>query len=139
MEKKSDSKQAKITKIEVTTDKISGRGGLFFFIKYVENIRFFTLFENYFRFIKGSCKGLSCFEFIKQPVVWFIDGTDTSMQSFDRRKCDESYASLLENRPDRMATSHQIKRMFHKFSFIRQMVFRSVLPDMFTWRLLRLK
>ena len=44
MQKKADTKQPKITKIEVTTDKISGRGGLFFFIKYVENICFYTLF-----------------------------------------------------------------------------------------------
>ena len=135
MEKKADTKQAKITKIEVTSDKISGRGGLFFFMKYVENIRFFTLFENCFGFIKGSSKGLSCLEFIKQLVVWFIDGTDTSMKSFDHRKGDAAYASLLESRLDDMATSHQIKRMFRKFMFVGQMVFRSILLEMFIWRL----
>lgn len=135
MEKKADSKQAKITKIEVTTDKINGRGGLFLFMRYVENIGFFMLFEKYFAFIKGSCKGLSCLGFIKQLVAWFIDGTETSMQSFDRRKRDQSYAALLENRPNEMATSHQIKRMFRKFIFVGQMVFRSMLLEMFMWRL----
>jgi len=135
MKKKADSTQAKITKIEVTNDKINGRGGLFFFMKYVENIRFFTFFKNYFGFIKGSSKGLGCFEFIKQLVLWFIDGTDTSMKSFDRLKSDQAYAALLENRPDDMATSHQIKRMFRKFMFVGQMVFRSILLDMFIWRL----
>ena len=69
MEKKANSKQAKITKIEVTNDKIIGRRGLFFFMKYVGNIRFFTLFENCFGFIKGSSKDLSGFEFIKQLVM----------------------------------------------------------------------
>jgi hypothetical protein len=34
-----------------------------------------------------------------------------------------------------MATSHQIKRMFRKFMFVRQMVFRSILLEMFIWRL----
>jgi hypothetical protein len=135
MEKKAGSKQAKITKIEVTNDKISGRGGLFFFMKYVENIRFFKLFENCFGFVKGSSKGLSCVEFIKQLVVWFIDGTDTSMKSFDHRKGDETYASLLETQPGELATSHQIKRMFRKFMFVGQMVFRSILLEMFIWRL----
>ena len=135
MEKKADSKQAKITKIEVTSDKISGRGGLFFFIKYVENIRFFSLFENYVNFLKGSSKGLSCLQFIKQVIAWFVDGTDTSLCSFDRRKNDEAYASLLENRLDDMATSHQIKRMFRKFIFVGQVVFRSILLEMFIWRL----
>lgn len=135
MKKKANSKQAKITKIEVTTDKISGRGGLFFFVKYVENICFYTLFENYFSFLKGSSKGLSCLQFIKQLVAWFIDGTDMSMRSFDRRKNDKAYASLLENRPNEMATSHQIKRMFRSFIFIGQWLFRSILLEMFIWRL----
>lgn len=135
MQKKADTKQPKITKIEVTTDKISGRGGLFFFIKYVENICFYRLFENYFGFLKGSSKGLGCLQFIKQLVAWFIDGSDMSMLSFDRRKADEAYASLLENRPDEMATSHQIKRMFRKFNFVGQMVFRTLLLDLFIRRL----
>ncbi|MDZ7724693.1 MAG: transposase [candidate division KSB1 bacterium] len=35
-----------------------------------------------------------------------------------------------------MATSHQIKRMFRKFSFVGQMIFRSLLLEMFIWRLI---
>ncbi len=108
MEKKSDSKQAKITKIEVTTDKITGRGGLFLFMKYVENIGFFMLFEKHFAFIKGSCKGLSCLGFIKQLVAWFVDGTEASMQSFDRRKRDESFMPHCW-KTGRMRWRHRIK------------------------------
>ena len=48
MEKKVNSTQAKISKIEVTTDKISGRGGLLFFVKYIESIGYYSLFEKFF-------------------------------------------------------------------------------------------
>ncbi len=88
MAKKYDTKQVKISKIEITDDKMSGRGGLFFFLRYVENIRFYSFFENHFHFLQGSKKGLSCIQFIKQLLAFFIDGSDFSMTSFDRRKTD---------------------------------------------------
>lgn len=135
MKKKTNSKQVKISKIEVTAEKMSGRGGLFFFIKYVENIGFFKLFEQCLGSLKGSAKGISCFQFIKQVVAWFIDGTDRSMLGFDRRKNDDAYAALLENEPWHMATSHQIKRMFSRLGFVGQWLFRSILLKLFIWRL----
>jgi len=135
MQKKTDTTQPKISKIEITKDKISGRGGLLLFLRYIDQIRFYSLFENVFSFLKGSSKGLGYRQFVKQLFAWFIDGTDMSICSFDRRKNDEAYAALLENRPEQMATSHQIKRMFRKFSFVGQMIFRSLLLEMFIWRL----
>ncbi len=135
MAKKTNSKQVKISKIQITTDKISGRGGIFFFMKYIKSIGFYQLFEKVFYFVKGSSKGLSCLQFVKQFIAWAIDGTDMCMRGFDRRKRDEACASLLENRPDQMATSHQIKRMFFRFAFVGQMTFRSILLQMFIRRL----
>ena len=115
MAKKSKSKRPKISKVEVTNDTISGRGGIFFFLKFIENIGIYQLFEKYFGFVKGSRKGLSCSQIIKQLMAFFADGTDMSISSFDRRKKDEAYAAVLENTPDQMASSHQIKRFFRKF------------------------
>ena len=66
MATKHGTKQVKISKVETTDDKMSGRGGLFFFLRYVENIGFYSFFEKYFHFLKGSRKGLSCIQFIKQ-------------------------------------------------------------------------
>jgi len=54
MSKNAINKQAKISQVEVTTEKISGRGGLFFFLQYVENIGFYSLFEKHFGFLKAS-------------------------------------------------------------------------------------
>jgi hypothetical protein len=135
MATKHDTKQVKISKVEITDDKMSGRGGLFFFLRYVENIGFYPFFENYFGFLKGSSKGLSCKQFIKQLLAFFIDGTNLSMTDFDHRKIDESYAAILENRPDQMASSHQIKRFFRKLIFVPNWLYRKILFFLFIWRL----
>jgi len=128
-------KQITISKVDITNDKISARGGIFFVLRYIENTKFFSLLERPFRNLKGSAKGLSLAQFLKQIVAYFIDGSDMSLLSFDRRQQDEAYALLLENTPAEMASSHQIKRFFRKFSFIGNWVFRRILLQLFIWRL----
>ena len=81
MEKKADSTQPKISKIEVTLDKISGRGGILLFLKYIERIGFYSLFEKYFGLLKGSSKGLSCRQFVKQLTTWFNAGESFSVRN----------------------------------------------------------
>jgi len=83
-------KQAEISRVEVTTEKICGRGGLFFFLRYVENTRVYSLVEERFGFLKSSGKGLSLYQFIKQLFAHFVEGTDLSMTAFDRRQKDEA-------------------------------------------------
>ena len=95
----------------------------------------YTKFEKYFGFVKGSRKGLSCSQIIKQLMAFFADGTDMSISSFDRRKKDEAYAAVLENTPDQMASSHQIKRFSRKFIQVPNWVFRQLLLWLFIWRL----
>ena len=135
MATKHNTKQVKISKVETTDDKMSGRGGLFFFLRYVENIGFYSLFTDHFHFLKGSLKGLSCVQFIKQMLAFFIDGSDCSMTGFDHRKSDEAYAAMLENTPDQMASSHQMKRFFRKLNFVPNWLYRKILLLIFIWRL----
>lgn len=135
MTQKTDTKQVKISKVEITNDKITGRGGLFFILRYIENARFYLLFHSYFHFLKRSSKGLSSNQFIKQLLAYFIDGTDLSISSFDRRKQDEAYAAILENTPKQMASSHQVKRFLRKFIVIPNFLYRKLLLAMFLWRL----
>jgi len=139
MTKNSPSTQTKISKVEVTNDKISGRGGLFFFLRYVENIRFYTLIANRFAFLKTSGKGLTLYQFIKQLLAYFIDGSEMSMTSFDRRQHDQGYTAVLENRSEEMASSHQMKRFFRKFLPITNWLYRQILLSLFIWRLLKEK
>ena len=135
MAKKSYQTQAKISGIEITDDTISGRGGLFFFLKFVEGIGFYQLVERRFAFLKGSGKGLNLRRFLKQILAHFVDGTDPAMVGFDRRKQDSAYAALLEVQPDELASSHQMKRFFRKLQWIGNSVYRWILGRLFLWRL----
>ncbi len=88
--KKTDKKnQLKIKKIEITNEKIPGRGGLVFFLRYVEQIGFYKLSEKLLGNIRISSKGLSLYQFIKQMLVYLIDGTYMSMESFNELKKDK--------------------------------------------------
>ncbi|MCK5535229.1 MAG: IS1380 family transposase, partial [Bacteroidales bacterium] len=123
-------------KISVTKQKISGRGGITLFLRYVEKTMFYSVISQAFSKlgIFGS-KGLQLNQFTKQMLAFFIDGTDMSISGFDRKKQDESYAAVLENSSEEMASSHQIKRFFRKISIVPAFVFRKILKTLFIWRL----
>jgi len=126
---------AKITKIETTNEKISGRGGITFFLRYVQQIGFFGIALSVLDFICISRKGLSLKQFIKQMLACFIDGTDMSMSGFDRKKQDGGYAAVLENTKEQMASSHQMKRFFSKLGVVKNNIYRKILHRLFIWRL----
>lgn len=128
---------SKITKIGVTSNKISGRGGLSFILRYISQIGLYGLInENVLVFFQsGSGKGLQLPQFLKQMFAFFIDGTDMSISGFDHKKQDEGYAAVLENTPDQLASSHQIKRFFIKFIPVKDKIFNKILHTMFIWRL----
>jgi len=134
---KNNKTSAKISKVEKTNEKISGRGGLTLFLLYVENIMFYPLVSKIFGKLSRSGKGLQLFQFIKQILAHFIDGTDMSISSFDRKKEDVGYTAVLENKMKDMASSHQIKRFFCKLMLnnIGNNVYRKILHQLFIWRL----
>ncbi len=136
MRNDSTTNQVKITKIETTTDNISGRGGLTLFVRYVESTGFYTLVTSVLGKVKTSGKGISLLQFFKQMLAFFIDGTDMSIAGFDRRKTDSGYAAVLENQPKEMASSHQIKRFFRKLvdNRITNAIYRKILHELFIWR-----
>ena len=106
---------AKITKIGLTNDKISGRGGLTFFLRYIEKIGLYSIISSIvLKTIKINPKGLQLQQFLKQIFAFFIDGTNMSMSGFDTKKNDQGYAAILENKVSEMASSHQMKRFFRK-------------------------
>ena len=67
--------------------------------------------------------------------AFFIDGTDMSISGFDKKKTDKGYTAILENKEADMASSHQIKRMFAKLSFIPNKLYSNILHELFIWRL----
>lgn len=127
---------AKITKIDITNDKISARGGLPIFLRYIEKIRLYGLISStVLSILTCSNKGLKLQQFLKQMFAFFMDGTNMAISGFDQMKKDEGYAALLENKTDEMASSHQIKRFFIKISLITSLIFNKILHELFVWRL----
>ena len=128
--------KTKITKIRATDEKISSRGGLTLFLRYIENIKLYELISSVFLLkIIFHSKGLGLQQFLKQMFAYFIDGTDMTISGFDKKKKDKGYASVLENTEDEMASSHQIKRMFAKFPIIPNVLYNKILHELFMWRL----
>ena len=103
----------KIAKIGITTNKISGRGGLPLFLRYSEQIGLYGLISRSISsLLTGNSKGLQLQQFVKQIIAFFIDGTNMAISGFDQSKKDEGYACLLECKTDQLASSHQVKRFF---------------------------
>jgi len=126
-----------ITKIGITNDKISGRGGLPLFLRYIETIGLYKLISGTIvSLLSIGAKGLGLQQFLKQMFAFFMDGTDMTITGFDTKKKDEGYAALLENTTDEMASSHQIKRFFIKVSIIPNLIFNKILHELFIWRLI---
>lgn len=126
----------KITKISVTNDKISGRGGLFLILRYLEKTNLFSVIISILTpIMKVYSKGLQLEQFLLQIFAFFFDGTDMTMSGFDAKKNDQAYAALLETKPSQLASSHQMKRFFAKLSLVPNKLFRKILHTLFIWRL----
>jgi hypothetical protein len=54
---------------------------------------------------------------------------------FDSLKQDTGYAGAIEMAPERMASSHTVKRFFGAFQGPQNWGFRRVLQQLFLWRL----
>ena len=111
--KKHDNTQ--INAVESTTECMTGRAGLSFIMKYIEETNILSRLYFIFQYLKESSKGLGVHSFFKQVIAYMIEGSKLNLVAFDELKNDPSYAALLETTQKELATSHQIKRMFQKF------------------------
>lgn len=128
--------KAKITKIGITNNKISARGGLSLFLRYTEQIGFYNIISGVLNgLFSTNNKGLQLECFLKQMLAFFMDGTNMAIRSFDDRKKDEGYAAIMESTCEQLASSHQIKRYFSKLSGLSNCIFNKILNELFVWRL----
>jgi hypothetical protein len=128
-------KELKISGIEMTSDRLTGRAGLALFVAYLHRIDIFPIFDRFFGSIRKGQKGLEIFEIIKQVLCFMIDGTSRHLTHFDRLAKDSGYAGSIETDTDKMVSSHQIKRFFTAFAWTRIFLFRRLLQTLFIWRL----
>ena len=109
-------KELKISAIEMTSDRLTGRAGLTLFVAYLHRIDIFPIFDRFFGSIRKSQKGLEIFEIIKQVLCFMVDGTSRHLTYFDHLAKDSGYAGSIETDAAKMVSSHQIKRFFTAFA-----------------------
>jgi Transposase DDE domain group 1 len=126
---------SKIHKLEVTDDTLTSRGGLAFFVKYLETIGAVELLLHKFAGIKKSIKGVSVQNLLLQVLCFFFDGTSRHLSYFDELQQDEGYRAVVQLPEKQMASSHAMKRFFGAFHFFYARAFRWVLQELFVWRL----
>ena len=127
--------KCKINKVDVTGDTLTGRGGLAIFVRYLSQVNIYVLLFNCFSHLRRSEKGQPIWNIFKQVFCFFYDGTSRHWVYFDQLKRDEGYAAVIENSPEEMMGSHQVKRFFKAFSWLCGGVFRRILKRLFIWRL----
>ncbi len=127
--------KCKISKVGVTEDTLTGRGGLALFVRYVSQVNIYALLLDAFGHIRRSEKGQPIWNVFKQIFCFFYDGTSRHLVYFDQLKRDGGYASVIENTSEEMIGSHQVKRFFKAFSWLCGGIFRRILKRLFIWRL----
>jgi len=128
----SEDVSGRISKLEATTDTLTSRGGLAFFVKYVETVGIMGLLLSKFEGIKKSAKGVNLF---LQTLCFFLDGTSRHVNYFDQLKKNTGYTAVIEIPARQMASSHAMKRFFGAFRIFAAAAFRWVLKELFIWRL----
>jgi hypothetical protein len=131
----SGSPSSKLSCLGTTRDKLTGRAGLSFFLRYIDNIGLNPLISRYFGSLRKSRKGEKIEFIFKQVMSFFVDGSSRHLTYFDQLKEDEGYAASLESESVQLSSSHSIKRFFNGFSFLRNRLFRKLYHKMFLWRL----
>ena len=126
---------APIASVGVTSDTLTGRGGLAVIVQYFHAIGVIRLLEKHFGHLRTSGKGLPVGDFFFQVLCWLFDGTSRHLVYFDKLKSDPGYAAIIETTCEELASSHQIKRFFQLFGNFAIGPFRQILHRLFRWRL----
>jgi len=127
--------KARINKLETTDERITGRGGLSLFSRYLENTGLLAFLASFFGGLRKSRKGLPVEEMFKQILCFFMDGSSRRLSHFDDLSRDTGYAGAIQSKPESMASSHAVKRFMYAFSLPLIWLFRRILLSLFVWRL----
>lgn len=130
-----DRNENKINDIAITGDTLSNRGGLSFIMRYLDKTGLFSMVEDRFGHMRKSSKGESIGECARQVVAFCMDGTKHSIARFDELKKDSGYAAVLERDTDSLISTSAAKRFFRKFRGATYSSYRSILNELFVWRL----
>jgi len=121
--------------VEPTDECLTSRAGLTLFARYIHTTGLVGSLANRFALLRKNGKGLSPAELMSQLLCFFADGTNLHLTHFDELAQDPGYAGAIETAPERMASSHQVKRWLGAFGLAQVGTFRAVLRELFAWRL----
>jgi len=125
----------KISRVEATDEKITGRGGLALYSSYISNVNILPILSSRFSNLRRSSKGAPIEALFKQILCWFMDKTSRHLTYFDSLNKDEAYSAAIEINSEDMASSHAVKRFFKSFSISAAWIFRQILAQLFAWRI----
>ena len=125
----------RIAKVATTSDTLTNRAGLALFVRYLSQIQIAPLLEEAFGPLRKSRKGLPLWSLFQQLFCFLLDGTSRHLRYFDHLKADPGYAATIETARDQMASSHAMKRFFKAFAWTAGGSFRTILNQLFVWRL----
>jgi len=128
-------KELKISSVETTNDRLTGRAGLALFVAYLHQVQIFPILDRFFGSIRKNKKGLEVTELMKQILCFMFDGTSRHLTWFDQLSKDTGYAGSIETDMKNMASSHRMKRFLNAFAWTRIFLFRRLLQTLFIWRL----
>lgn len=126
---------AVIHRLGQTNDRLTGRAGLTLFSRYLRGVGILPELGRVFGSVRKNAKGQPVADLFQQALCFFFDGTSRHLVYFDRLKQDAGYAGAIETLPERMASSHTMKRFFGAFRGPQNWGFRRVLQQLFVWRL----
>ena len=129
------SETVKINAIDTTSERLTGRGGLALFVRYLGELDLMDHLDRLFGSMRKSSKALPVTTLFQQLFCFFLDGTSRHLVYFDHLRDEDGYAGTIETSRDAMASSHQVKRFFGAFSWPRVWLFRRLLQQLFLWRL----
>ena len=88
-------KELKISSIETTNERLTGRAGLALFIAWLHQIQIFPILDRFFGSIRKNKKGIESTELIKQILCFMFDGTSRHLTWFDKLAEDAGYAGSI--------------------------------------------
>ena len=124
-----------IKEIGITSDSLTGRGGLAFVVRFLKNINIIPLVSDVFKEVRKSRKGRDIEKILAQLFYFFIDGSKFTMAHFDELAKDEGYIKTIESTKKDMSSSHVMKRFFNKAKNTMFKELQKILLRLFIWRL----
>ncbi len=102
----------KIKSIETTTSCLTSRAGLVPFVNFLNGCGVVEQLADQLQNLRQSKKGISLLEAFFQLITFFVDGTESTLEAFDKLRDDQSWVKLIGDKT--FLGTAQLKRILEK-------------------------